>query len=339
VTPFHASPIIATPLLAVRRLIELLNTEAGVWWYRNGHSRLLRRLLRCHLKDGKPAIIYTQCPLSAWAALESRQGPWQRVLMAVHFNESQALEWCGKGKIAANGRLFNVIREQERQILPRLDGIVYVSRYMKNCLERDIPALSSVKSIVVPNFCDPPSSVKREPVGDLVSVGTLEPRKNQRFLLEVLASARRHGRSYRLSLIGNGPDRRFLEETARKLGVNDQIRFLGYQKKVIELLPGYRMYVHAAQQENLPMAIIEALASGIPVAASPVGGIPEMFDDDIEGIYWSHNDPEKASLRMIKVLEHPGVHNRMRMAAFQRFEREFSSDLVGGRLKAFLTDW
>jgi glycosyltransferase involved in cell wall biosynthesis len=113
--------------------------------------------------------------------------------------------------------------------------------------------------------------------GDLVSIGTLEPRKNQAYLLRVLAAINAQGRAYTLSLVGQGPDRKQLKDLARELGVAHQVRFLGYRGKAAHLLAGYRAYVHAATMENLSVTVIEALASELPVFAAPVGGIPEIF--------------------------------------------------------------
>jgi hypothetical protein len=61
------------------------------------------------------------------AALAARAGPHQRVILAVHFRISQADGWANKGQIAREGRVYRWIREMECQVVPRVDGIVFVS--------------------------------------------------------------------------------------------------------------------------------------------------------------------------------------------------------------------
>lgn len=335
-TPFQANPLLLYPLLALRRFIEPLNGPLAVLWYRAWHSRLLGTVLSRHLAPGRSCVVYAQCPLSAWAALRARKNGCQRVVLVVHFNRSQAIEWAEKGMIRRQGAVYYAIRKMEREVLPRLDGVVYVSNFMKRRLERDIPGLASRLSAVIPNFCDPPARNRHEPVGDLVSVGTLEPRKNQLYLLRVLARAGELGHPYTLALAGDGPDREKLERESRSLGVEGRVTFLGYREHAAELLSGYRMYVHGALRENLPLAIIEALSRGLPVAAVPVGGIPEIFTEGVEGVFLPLRDPDEGARRLIEVLEARETYDRMSRAARERFALQFDTNVVAARLASFV---
>jgi glycosyltransferase involved in cell wall biosynthesis len=336
VTTFDAPSILLYPALVIRRLIEPVSGTLAVLWYRSGHSRLFRTVISRQLADGRPRVIYAQCPLSAWAALQSRKGDHQRIVLVVHFNRSQAIEWAEKGMIRSDGPTYAAIRELEREVLLKLDGIVYVSRYMKECLEQDIPGLDAVPCAVIPNFCNPTDKNLYQPAGDLVSVGTLEPRKNQSYLLHVLACARDLGHRYTLALVGSGPDREMLERLAGSLGIKEQISFLGYQEDASKQLPHYRMYVHGAVRENLPLAVIEALSCRLPIAAVPVGGIPEIFADEVEGVHWPLDDPDEGAKRLISVLEDRDTYARMSQAAGERFASHFDTAAVACRLASFL---
>jgi len=256
--------------------------------------------------------------------------------MVVHFNRSQAIEWAEKGMIRSDGATYESIRKLEREVLLQLDGIVYVSRYMKECLELDIPGLDAVCSAVIPNFCNTPERIELQLTGDLISIGTLEARKNQGYLLRVLACARHRGYRYTLALVGNGPDRKMLEKLAGSLGIEEQVSFLGYREDASKQLTRYRMYVHGAERENLPMAIIEALSSSIPVAAAPVGGIPEIYSDGVEGVHWPLDDPDEGARLLIDVLEYRDTYVRMSRAAGERFASRFDTAKVACRLISFL---
>jgi glycosyltransferase involved in cell wall biosynthesis len=125
-------------------------------------------------------------------------------------------------------------------------------------------------------------------------------------------------------------------ELADTLGIKEQVRFPGYLAGAVAHLPGFRMYVHAAFIENLPVAIIEALAAGLPVAAAPVGGISEMFSDGVEGIYWSLDDPDVAARALIRLMDDNHRYHAMAKAAAERFNTAFSVDRVAVDLEDFL---
>lgn len=340
VTPFAAPAVLVYPTFAIRRVIDALSGAASVWWYRHWHGYFLSWALRRKLRRRSPreCVIYAQCPVSAQAALDARTDPDQRVIMVVHFNGSHADEWHEKGKIALKGGLARSIRASEKRTLSSLDGIIYLSKYMQRTLERDIPALSFVSSIVIPNFCHQVRIVNPPEVAsiDLISIGTLEPRKNQQFLLRVVAVAANSGRRYSLALIGDGPDRMKLEKLARDLGIEKQVKFLGNQPNAAAWLPRARLYVHAATMENMPLAIIEAMRCGLPVVAPPVGGIPEMFIEGQHGRFWSTEDAAGAALLLQTLLDDGQLLQAFASACRTRFESHFSTPSVAHQLIAFL---
>jgi hypothetical protein len=76
--------------------------------------------------------------------------------MVVHFNISQADEWVEKGMISSTGSLYRSILTQETQLLPRMDGLVFVSEFMRKVLLSRIPAIAQLPYVVVPNFVPDP---------------------------------------------------------------------------------------------------------------------------------------------------------------------------------------
>lgn len=339
-TPFYTA---GAPLLylavALRSVLEVLCKPAAVWLYRSGHAFLLWLRLRYLMARHPQCVVYAQCPLSAAVALRCIRSPEQSVALVVHFNLSQADEWIEKGAIAANGPIARRIRELERRVLPRLHGMVYVSKFMQRELTQRIPELSSTRSAVIPNFV---KALKTDTVlassrgRDLVSIGTLEPRKNQQFLLQVLAQAKSRGRLLSLTLVGDGPDRGDLEALAEKLGVAEQVFFAGFSAGARVHIPGHKVYVHSARMENLPLVLIEALSAGVPVVAAPVGGIVEVFDDGVEGRFWPLDEVGVACDVLLDVLDRDGVLAQMGQAAALRFRSVFDATVVGQRLHDFL---
>src|SRR3569832_1071186 len=232
VTPYHTKRVLAYPINGVRYTIDRLYGEASDWWYYYWHYVFLKQALRQMLRDGMPARVYAQCPISAKAALEVRNPATQCVVLVTHFNVSQAIEWADRGKIKHGGHVFRGIQQLEQSVLPRVDGIVYVSQFMKGQLEARIAGLERVKSTVIPNFVDSPVDADdaADIHGDLINIGTLQQRKNQYYLLDVLKHANTMGHRYALTLVGGWPIRGQLVQLAREYGGVEQVKFLGSQQ-------------------------------------------------------------------------------------------------------------
>lgn len=340
-TPFYPA---AAPLLhvfvALRWLLELTSGPAAVWLYRAGHAFLLRLRLARLMARHPRCVVYAQCPLSAAMALRCISSPEQTVSMVVHFNVSQANEWIDKGSIAANGAMARGILRLDQAVLPRLNSLVYVSQFMREELPRRVPGVLGVRSEVIPNFVKAPTSLEVMPASrgrDLVSIGTLEYRKNQQFLLRVVAEARSRGRLVTLTLLGDGTDRKMLKSLAAELGIADQVLLAGFCANARAYIPGHKLYVHAAVMETQGLALIEALSTGVPVLAGAVGGIVEVFSEGVEGRFWPLDDVARACDILLEVLDDEEARaNRLAPAARQRFQSVFEAGAVGQRLHEFL---
>ncbi|WP_323100890.1 glycosyltransferase family 4 protein [Intrasporangium sp. YIM S08009] len=329
------------PLFGARVVLERVWGPANVWWYRTSHEVFLRRVLRRRLAREGACTVYAQCPVSARAALAARSGPHQRVVLAVHFRISQADEWADKGQIRRDGRVYRWIRQTEREVLPAVDGVVFVSAWAAAAVRSWLPEADRAPSSVIGNFVQDPGAQAGASAdsrsGDLVSVGNLEPVKNHRYLVRVLAAARRTGHAYTLDVFGEGVERTRLLALADELGVADLVRLHGFRRDVQDRLPGYRAYVHASYSESSSLAIMEAMAAGLPVLSGGAGALVEIFEDPSEGRFWPLDDPEAAAGVLIDVMEAPSELARAGRAARRRFLRDYDAGVVAPRLLEFLT--
>ena len=336
-TPFSWGRALTYPVYGFRRVLDRCHRPAAVAWHRHWHEVFLRNALRRRLAEAGVCVVYAQGPLAAHAALRARQGPHQRVIMAVHFRISQADEWADKQQISRDGTVFRAIRQFEREVIPQVDGLVYVSRWGRDALLSWFPEAAAVPCTVIGNFVAPLRvEPGREPLGDLVTIGNLDLVKNHRFLLRVLAEAKRAGRLVTLDVFGEGPCRRDLLRLTDSLGLAEQVRFRGFRSDVREFLPGYRAYVHASYSESLPLAIIEAMAAGLPIVTADTGGIAELCDDGVEARFWSLDDPAQAAATLIDLLDCEPARLKMAEAASERFSRDFDASVIGPRLRSFL---
>ena len=161
ITPFSWGKLLRGPVFCVRLALERPLPAASVVWYRHWHELFLRRALRAQLARLGDCVIYAQCPLSAKAALRARQGPHQRVILAVHFRISQADEWAGKELIKPGGTVYRKIRQLERETIPRVDKIVYVSNWARDALLAWLPEAAEVPSATIGNFVAPLTAESR----------------------------------------------------------------------------------------------------------------------------------------------------------------------------------
>jgi glycosyltransferase involved in cell wall biosynthesis len=339
VTPFSWGRPLTVPVFGLRLALQRFSGPASTVWYRHWHEVFLHKALRRCLADAGECIIFAQDPLAARAGLRARRGPHQRVVMVVHFRISQADEWADKKQIRDGGRVFQAIRQVEREVIPQVDGLVYMSQWARDALLNWLPEAAKVPSAVIGSMVTPlrDESV-REPLADLVTIGNLDIVKNHRFLLEVLAEAKRAGRSFTLDVFGEGACRADLLRQTRSLDLVEQVRFRGFQPDARNFLPGYRAYVHACYSESFCLAIVEAMAAGLPIVAGNIGPISELCDDGIEARFWPLDNPTEAAGILIDLMDSEPARLKAATAASERFQREFNADLIVPRLLSFLRE-
>lgn len=329
--------LLLAPLFGARVVLERLSGPANVWWYRTSHAFFLRRALRARLAAGEPCTVYAQCPVAAEAALAVRSGPHQRVVLAVHFRISQADEWADKGQIARDGRVYRWIRAAERRVVPCVEGLVFVSAWARSAVREWLPEVEAVTATIVPNFVEAPASIEKPASkSGLVSVGNLEAVKNHRYLLRVLAVARQQGYSYNLDVFGEGVERAHLVRLSDELGLRDQVRFRGFCSDVQDRLAQYQLYVHASYSESSSLALMEAMAAGLPVLSSRACALGELFEEPAHGRFWPLDDPEAAARILIDLMESPDELERAGRAAKEKFRRDYDAAVVAPRLLELL---
>lgn len=338
ITPFSWNKILAFLVFSPRLVLKYINRPASLVWYRYFHEKFLRKGLRRRLADLADCVVYAQGPLEARAALQARRHERQRIIMAVHFRTSQADEHAEPGReIKPDGTVFRAIRRFEQDVISQLDGIMYVSNWAQNALLSWLPEAALVPSTVIGNAVAPIAAERRTPpLADLVSVGRLDEPKNHRFILEVLAKAKAAGRIFTLDIYGDGVLRRVLRRQVDVLGLAKQVRMHGFRNDVRMFLPSYRAYVHASYLETSSLAIIEAMAAGLPIVAGGIGPIAELCDDGVEVRFWPLDDPARAAATLIELLDSEKALASAANASLKRFQQDFDVNAVGARMRSFL---
>jgi glycosyltransferase involved in cell wall biosynthesis len=168
------------------------------------------------------------------------------------------------------------------------------------------------------------------------NVARLVPFKGHRILLEAIAGVIRHRTDVLVPVIGDGELLNDLESQARTLGIEHYIRFLGFRDNLNELYPAFDVYCHSSLElaaEAFPIAILRALASGLPVVATNVGGIRLMVDEGVSGYLTPPGNPAALGEALLRVLSRPELRASMGTASFSLFKRQFHASAMAQRVE------
>lgn len=181
---------------------------------------------------------------------------------------------------------------------------------------------------VVPNVVDttrfhPDGASRIGGARRLIGVGNLYEAKGWDDLLDAVAIVKARGRDVRLDLYGGGVLQQQLEAQVARLGLGDVVAFHGWRPKdeVAAELRRSDLFVIASRYDSNPCAVIEALASGVPVVGTAVGGIPEMVTDGT-GLLAKPGDPEEIADAIDSALDREWDRGRIAAEARDRFGAE-----------------
>ena len=169
----------------------------------------------------------------------------------------------------------------------------------------------------------------------VLQVAALAPHKSQRDLLRAarVALDRRADLGLRFWIVGEGPLRRELEAEHERLGLGDRVRFLGFRDDVHDLVAAADLFCVSSYLEGMGTSTLDAMAAGLPVVATRVGGIPEIVEDGVTGILVPPRDPESLARGVLDLAGDPGRRERMGQEARIKVGA-FSADRTAERTRA-----
>lgn len=150
------------------------------------------------------------------------------------------------------------------------------------------------------------------------TVANLTPKKDQRGLLDAFAKVVATVPDVRLVIVGTGPLEAELQGYARRHGLADRVLFTGMRDDVPDILPAFDVFALSSLFEGLSIAVVEALAAGVPTVVTDVGGLPEVVTDGVEGRLVPPSDPDRLASALTDVLTDRAVRARMSAAALAR---------------------
>ncbi len=217
------------------------------------------------------------------------------------------------------------------------DGVTAVSDYLRQETYDHFNVTNGIE--VIPNFIDTDRFFRQDkehfkqalcPNGEkvIVHVSNFRPVKNTGQVVEVFHRLRNGTSNVKLLLIGDGPDRVPTERKARELGVYSDVRFLGKQDPVEEILSIADVFLMPSGSETFGLAALEAMACEVPVVATNVGGLRELVVDGETGFLCPQDDVDAFTDRTRQLLTDEELHDRMSAAARQRAVETYDIERV-----------
>ena len=224
------------------------------------------------------------------------------------------------------------------------DGVTAVSEYLRQETFDRFDVRGDIE--VIPNSIDTARfhRMKKDhfkqalcPHGEkvMVHVSNFRAVKRATDVVHVLHRLRQEGLPVKLLLVGDGPDRMPAQSLARELGVYDDIRFLGKQEPVEEILSIADVFLMPSGSETFGLAALEAMACSVPVVSSNIGGLPELNLDGETGFLCPLGDIDALTAATRRILTDDALQARMAEAARSRAVTEFDQNRIVPRYEAY----
>ncbi len=167
-----------------------------------------------------------------------------------------------------------------------------------------------------------------QPMGPAVLVARLSPEKDVASLLNAIPTVLRmlgpKAQGFSLNIVGDGSTRCHLETLAQELHLAQHVKFLGHCNNVPEILAEASMFVLPSLTEGVSLTLLEAMARGLPVVATRVGGTPEVVVDGQTGLLIPPQSPHEIAGAIVQLYQDPSTAQRMGKLGRQRVEQQFS---------------
>jgi glycosyltransferase involved in cell wall biosynthesis len=287
------------------------------------YARGIRRLLR----GGGFDLVHAHIFASAAAAAIATLGKGLPLVITEHTEASWQTwrtRWISRWAHRRARHTIAVSTPIERRLIER-DGA-----------PSDLVTL--IPNAVIPAPDETPDSASTLPdgwpEGPLIGVvARLQPEKGVANFLQAATRVSRIFPEAGFLVVGDGPLREELLSLAERLGISKRVRFLGYRTDSRALMGLMDVLVVPSLTEGSPLIVLEAMAAGIPVVASAVGGIPDQLRHGEEGILVPPDDPDALGEALGALLRDPAYARRLGETGRLRTENEFSHETLVRRIE------
>lgn len=227
--------------------------------------------------------------------------------------------------------------------LQQSDGVTAVSKFLQKAT---IETFDFDDVEVIPNFIcpchykrltDSPLRAELAPNGErlLTHVSNFRPVKRPADCIEIMAKVRERFPKTRLVMVGDGPERGAVTYLAEKLGVADDVLFVGKQGRIADYLGVSDVFLLPSELESFGLAALEALACEVPVIATRIGGVPEVVTDGESGFLSEVGDTDKMAEDTLRLLEDEDLRRAFGEKGRESAVQRYGSDKIIPQYIAF----
>ena len=163
---------------------------------------------------------------------------------------------------------------------------------------------------------------------NILFVGRLDKMKGVDILLEAIAELKKSGIKCSCTIAGDGPSKESLQNLAGKLHIENQVVFAGTCSDIVRHLQAAAVFVLPSRSEGMPNAVLEAMACGVPIIATSVGGVPDIIQNGRNGLLIAPDDIRALSSALASLFTDPELAARIGTRARMDAESLFSLDRI-----------
>ena len=316
-------PVQTPPKLAENIWFHSLHVPR-IGWLRTGYQGCIRAVRRT-LRELQPDIVHGQgterdCGICAvWSGYPNVLTIHGNMRMIARVSRARpfSYEWCA-------ARL-------EAYTLPRTAGVVAITRYTEQTVRDLAPRTWVVPNAAHPSFFQLQPAPSSPPV--VLCVGNVGMRKNQNAFIQSLDSL---AAEIRFSLVFIGESNRadpYVQEFLRLVEARPWCRFAGFanREQLHQHLRSASILALPSLEDNCPMCVLEAMAAGVPVLASRVGGLPDLIEEGVTGLFCDPAQPQTFRVVLARLLSQSGLGLQLARSARARAIQVFRPDAIARR--------
>jgi L-malate glycosyltransferase len=294
-------------------------------WRQPGFDVSIPAKLKAHFQHQQTRIIHAhQCTAWFYAALSRLLYPEPRLLLQEHGRfypevHNHARAFVNRMVIRKLTHRFVAVSSDVRDRLVKYEGLdAGQIRVIYNGVAPVAQLTASERQILRSAFGF------RETDFVVGTVGRFDPIKNLPLLVSSLAGAAREVEAVRGLFVGDGPQLAELKGQINRHGLSDRVHLTGFRSDVRSLVQSLDLFVLSSLSEGTSIALLEAMAAGIPAAVTEVGGNTEVVLKDATGWTVPSNSPEALTAAIVDAARNADRRKRLALAGQQRFEQQFS---------------
>lgn len=249
--------------------------------------------------------------------------------------------WLRQVPVVVNyrgGEASEFLRRSHRAVrwsMRRIHRLIVPSGFLQQTFGQHGMAAEVVPNIVDLQRFHPSGTPPDRAAPQLLVARNLEPIYDNTTALRAFARVRQALPAAHLTLAGSGPEERLLRQMARELGIESGVRFAGRLDRdaMAALVRQSSVSLNPSLVDNMPNSVLEALASGVPVVSTRVGGVPFIVQDGITALLVPPGDADAMAAAVLRVLQEPALARRLAEAGLREVQR-YTWDRVAPALAA-----